>query len=215
MPDYRWFLFGFLSYLSGGIPSGYLLARWLRGLDIREQGSGNPGAANVFRTVGPGPGLATAAFDSFKGWLPVTVFLHFHPGNLRGAVLMGALAVIGHVWTVFLGFRGGKGVATSAGVFAALMPWPTAVCLAVFAAAIALTGHISAGSMAGAAALPLAAAAFREPAPLLAAAAVDAALILYKHVPNLKRLLSRDKQVILERPRAPAERREQGTLVRR
>jgi glycerol-3-phosphate acyltransferase PlsY len=180
--------FIFLSYLIGGIPSGYLVTRKLKGIDIRDYGSGNPGTANVYRVAGTAAGAATLALDAAKGYLPVIMARHFFAAHPLFAILCGAAAIIGHDWTIFLGFRGGKGVATSAGVFAALTPGPLAAAILVFIAGVRLSGHISVGSISGAAALPLLCLALRaEPSRAFAALAASA-LILYKHVPNIKKL---------------------------
>jgi glycerol-3-phosphate acyltransferase PlsY len=177
-----------LAYLSGGIPTGYLVVKRLKGYDIRTRGSGNPGTANVYRNAGPLAGAITLFVDALKGYLPVLLSLHVFPGNQGLAIAVGAATVFGHNWTVFLGFKGGKGVATSAGVFFALLPGPMAVAVVGFAAAVYLSGHISVGSMVGAVVLPVAAAALRAPALDTAAAAASAALIVYKHIPNIQRL---------------------------
>ncbi len=179
-----------LSYLAGGIPTGYLLARRLKGIDIREHGSGNPGAANVYRIVGTGAGIATLVVDALKGYLPVCLARHFYPDQTWVLILCGSLAIIGHVWTVFLRFKGGKAVATSAGVFLCLSPKPLLLSLTLFGAGVALTGHISVGSMAAAAAFPFLAVFFGSPPPVTAMAAGVCLLILLRHVTNLKRLLS-------------------------
>lgn len=178
-----------LSYLSGGIPTGYLVVKRMKGYDIRTKGSGNPGTANVYRNAGATAGAITLAIDALKGYLPVLACLHFLPGRADLAIAVGAAAVVGHNWTPFLGMRGGKGVATSAGVFLALLPGPMGVGVVAFAAAVWISGHISVGSMSAAIVLPLAAAALGSPTPYVAAAGAAAALIVYKHVPNIKRLL--------------------------
>src|SRR5438874_997614 len=103
-----------LSYLAGGIPTGYLVVKRLKGFDIRTQGSGNPGTANVYRTAGAGPGAITLLIDALKGFLPVLLARHWHPHSPNLALACGAAAIVGHDWTIFLRFRGGKGVATSA-----------------------------------------------------------------------------------------------------
>jgi glycerol-3-phosphate acyltransferase PlsY len=169
-----------MSYIAGGIPTGYLVAKRFKGIDIREHGSGNPGTANVYRVAGTIPGLLTLAVDALKGFLPVLLAQSLYPGRLGVHIATGAAAIVGHDWTVFLGFKGGKGVATTAGISAALMPKATACIVAVFAAGVAASGHISVGSMAGATALPL-----------IWLAAGSGALILYKHVPNMKRIWGR------------------------
>ena len=122
------------SYLLGGIPTGYIIGR-LKGIDIRKHGSCNPGTANVYRTLGKWPGILTFVVDFLKGFAPTLIATRyfFIPGSMDFSkghwwipVTAGALAIAGHIWTVFLGLRGGKGVATSAGVFMALLPVPTA-----------------------------------------------------------------------------------------
>lgn len=176
------------SYLAGGIPTGYLVVRRARGFDIRTQGSGNPGTANVYRVAGAKLGAVTLLVDALKGYLPVLAGRRLFPGSVWLPLACGAAAIIGHDWTVFLGFRGGKGVATSAGVFLALAPKAMLASVVVFILGVALTGHISVGSMAAAVALPAACAGFREWLPVTLFAAAAALLILYKHIPNLRRL---------------------------
>ncbi|MBI5208911.1 MAG: glycerol-3-phosphate 1-O-acyltransferase PlsY [Elusimicrobia bacterium] len=178
-----------LSYLLGGIPTGYLVVKRLRGLDIREHGSGNPGTANVYRVAGPACGLITLFVDAMKGYVPVIMAFHLQPDRPLVMMLCGAAAIVGHDWTVFLGFKGGKGVATSAGVFAAMMPKPLACSLLVFIVGYAVTGHISVGSMAAAASLPGFNLAFHTPMAFTSMSAAATALILYKHIPNIRRLL--------------------------
>jgi glycerol-3-phosphate acyltransferase PlsY len=177
------------SYLVGGIPTGYLTVRWLKGIDIREHGSGNPGAANVYRVAGPLAGAITLFVDAIKGFTPVWICRQLLPGHTILAIAAGAAAVIGHDWTVFLGFRGGKGVATSAGVFAALCPKAMAGAIIVFVIGFLASGHISVGSMAASIALPVLSLALSAATPVTAFAAIACALILYKHIPNLRRLL--------------------------
>ena len=178
-----------LSYLAGGIPTGYLIARRLKGIDIREHGSGNPGAANVYRVVGHGAGAATLLVDALKGFFPVLLARYLFPSTYWVQILCGASAIIGHDWTIFLGFRGGKGVATSAGVFLALLPKPILGALAVFAVGVALTGHISVGSMGAALLFPFFSLLFKEPLPLTLMAAAASCLILIKHIPNFRRIV--------------------------
>jgi acyl phosphate:glycerol-3-phosphate acyltransferase len=189
MGDFR--LAGLLAfaYLAGGIPTGFLVVKRLKGYDIRTRGSGNPGTANVYRNAGPLAGALTLIVDALKGYAPVCLAIRLYPESPGIAVVAGAAAIVGHNWTPFLGFKGGKGVATSAGVFLALLPKPMIVTIGTFAAATWLSGHISVGSLAGAAVLPLAAWATASPSILLAAATFSGLLIWYKHIPNLQRLL--------------------------
>src|ERR1044071_9941862 len=110
------------SYLLGSIPTGYWLGLAWKGIDIRKHGSGNLGATNVFRVLGKWPGFGTLAFDILKGWIPVHLAMRFFPGRLALAIGAGLSAIVGHTASLFVRFRGGKGVATSASVFAALLP---------------------------------------------------------------------------------------------
>ena len=177
------------SYLAGGIPTGYLVVKRLYGYDIRTRGSGNPGTANVYRNAGTLPGAITLFVDALKGFAPVYLGLRLYPGQNLFAIGLGAAAIIGHNWTPFLGFKGGKGVATSAGVFSALIPIPMMITVAAFLAAVKVSGHISVGSMTGAAVLPAAAALCGAPHSFTAAAAGAGAMVLVKHISNVKRLL--------------------------
>ena len=180
-----------MSYVAGGIPTGYLVVRKLKGIDIREHGSGNPGTANVYRVAGSLPGAITLTVDALKGYLPTLLAQHLYPDRTTIQILTGAAAIVGHDWTIFLGLRGGKGVATTAGVFAALMPRSTAWTVGVFAAAVWLSGHISVGSMVGAAVMPAFNLLFGVPQDLIWMSVGAAALILYKHIPNIRRLTER------------------------
>jgi glycerol-3-phosphate acyltransferase PlsY len=179
-----WIIGGFVA---GSLPTGYLMGRALKGIDIRTVGSGNVGATNVFRSVGRGAGLATLLIDILKGFLPVW-------GALRGLpseavpLLTGLAAVAGHTWSPWVRFRGGKGVATSAGVFLALLPGPAGVALATFAVFFALSRRVSVGSLVAAVALPLAAWGAAAPAPRLVMAVVLGGVVIARHIPNMKRL---------------------------
>jgi glycerol-3-phosphate acyltransferase PlsY len=177
------------SYLAGGIPTGYLVVKRLYGYDIRTVGSGNPGTANVYRNAGVLPGLITLTVDALKGFAPVFLGLKLYPDSRALSIALGAAAIVGHNWTPFLRFKGGKGVATSAGVFSALIPVPMLMTAAAFLLAVKISGHISVGSMAGAVALPVAAALYGAPHAFTYAAAAAGAMILLKHVSNVKRLL--------------------------
>lgn len=178
-----------LSYVLGGVPSGYIIARMTRGIDIRQHGSGNPGTANVYRVLGRKAGLQTLTADALKGFVPVCLAVVYRPEQPAVSFLCGAMAIVGHVWTVFLNFGGGKGVATTAGVFLALLPGCMAPTAVIFLVAMGLSGHISVGSMTAAAAFPFLALAAGSPPAYTALAFASCALILYKHVPNLKKLM--------------------------
>jgi len=182
------------SYLSGGIPTGCIFARLFAGRDIRREGSGNPGAANVYHCVGRTAGLLTLAADMLKGFLPVLAAEHLFPEQAWAAWACGGAAVAGHIWMVFLRFSGGKGVATTAGVFCALLPPVMPPTMLVFFAGTGFSGHISVGSIAGAAALPFLTMLFHPPWPVTLLAFGASLAVLIKHVPNIKHLLDRDGQ---------------------
>jgi acyl phosphate:glycerol-3-phosphate acyltransferase len=190
-----WLLSIPLAYLLGSIPFGYLLVRIFRKQDIRATGSGNIGATNVARSGAKGLGLATLALDLGKAWL--AVFLAQRLGaNLPNpydlAVAAGIAAILGHVFPVWLGFRGGKGVASGLGVFLALT-WPSALAiLAVFLVIFFLTRFVSLASIVAAAAFPLFGfhfVALRTPIVITGFLFIPL-LIIVKHHQNIRRLLA-------------------------
>jgi len=185
-------LLALFSYLLGAVPTGYLIARKAMGIDIRQHGSGNPGAANVYRTVGKWAGITTFLIDGLKGFIPVSLALHVFPGEYWQAILCGTIAILGHMWTIYLKFRGGKGVATSAGVFAALLPIPTALAFASFVICVALWGRISIGSIMACLVLPISSFFIgNHSMSVNVMATAIGLLVIYKHVPNIKRLLAK------------------------
>ena len=179
-----------LSYLVGSIPTGYLVAKHVMNIDIREHGSGNPGAANVYRIVGKWAGVTTFLIDAIKGYVPVLLARIFCPDIFAIAVVCGVVAILGHMWTIYLKFRGGKGVATSAGVFFALAPIPTALAFATFVVLVALWGRISIGSIAACVVLPTVSWFMNYPMAEKIMATAVGLLVIYKHIPNIKRLLA-------------------------
>ncbi|MCX5784118.1 MAG: glycerol-3-phosphate 1-O-acyltransferase PlsY [Elusimicrobia bacterium] len=208
------------SYLLGGIPTGYLIGR-LKGIDIRQHGSGNPGTANVYRTLGKWPGILTFIVDFLKGFAPAMIAMRFFyiegsvdfsKGHWWIPVAAGGLAIAGHIWTPFLGFKGGKGVATSAGVFMALLPLPTTGAFVFFGLAVAITQHISVGSMAASVALPVFCFFLNPPQrkPLTIMACVVCALIFYTHIPNIRRILQGKELSFKHKPGTAAETEEKG-----
>jgi len=185
-----YFLPAAASYFLGSLPSGYLVGLAASGIDIRERGSGNPGAANVFHVLGAGPGLATLLADVLKGFLPVYAAQQFVPGDERLILLCGGAAICGHTWMFFLGFNGGKAVATTTGVFLALAPTAMAPILAIFSLSVWISGHISVGSILGSALFPISAILMEAPAPTTGLAFFSCVLILIRHIPNIERLRS-------------------------
>jgi len=148
----NWIFFGVLAYLLGAVPVGLLVAR-SRGVDIRKTGSGNIGATNVFRSVGRGWGVLTFALDALKGWIPAALFAKFGGLDARWGLLFGALAVIGHNYPVWLRFKGGKGIATSAGMLLGVAPEATGFGLLVWLICFLAAGYVSMASIAAAAAV--------------------------------------------------------------
>lgn len=177
-----------LGYLVGSVPFAFLLAR-RRGIDLRNVGSGNVGAANMLRTSGVAAAIAVMALDAVKGALAVLVAQRLTAGPAT-PMAAGLASIIGHIYPIWLVFRGGKGVATAAGVFAVLVPTALAIAGAVFVLAVWVTRYISVGSIAGAITLATAAAASGAPAAVTVGAAVSALIIVHRHRTNLARLLA-------------------------
>lgn len=175
-----------LAYLFGSIPAGVLVARTY-GVDIRKVGSGNIGATNVLRALGPGPALVVALFDVFKGGIAVLVAraVGLEGPSLGGVALM---AVLGHNYSVFLGFKGGKGVATSFGTLLFLDPVLALCTFPIGVATMLLTRYVSAGSMVGGVAAFVLSLALRRPLWEVGTVFLMALLIFWTHRENLKRL---------------------------
>ncbi|HTR02766.1 MAG TPA: glycerol-3-phosphate 1-O-acyltransferase PlsY [Thermoanaerobaculia bacterium] len=183
-----------VGYLLGSMSFAVLLVRRATGKDIRTEGSGNAGATNVLRAHGKGLALAVAALDIGKGAAAV-LLVRTVTADPRYAAAAGFAAVLGHVFPIFYGFRGGKGVATAVGAFLALAPLATLVCIAVFVAVVAATRYVSLGSVIAIVLLPpVAGGLFHAPTPVAAAAAATAVLVVLKHRENLKRLANRTER---------------------
>ncbi len=185
------------SYLVGSIPFGLLFGKVFFGVDIREKGSGNLGATNAARILGSGRKGATVVFftvvfllDAAKGFgpafaaqqLPETIF------GMPAGLFAGAGAVAGHMASIYLKFKGGKGVAVSTGVLAALVPWPLLIAAGVWIAGVAVTRYVSVGSLSASAALPVSVAAWGYDPWILGACVALALAVVVKHRPNIVRL---------------------------
>jgi glycerol-3-phosphate acyltransferase PlsY len=188
-----------VSYLLGSIPVGYLLVRLFRNQDIRSIGSGNIGATNVLRSGGKGLGAATFLLDMLKGcvavWIGGLLGGLLMPGMpLRSAQALAALvAVLGHMFPVWLKFRGGKGVATGFGVFLVAAPWAALAAISLFALVLVLTRYVSLASILGAASFPLFACFMvtgQRPPFYIAVQCAVAMLIIIKHHQNIRRLVT-------------------------
>ncbi len=178
------------AYLLGAVPSSYLLARWMGRVDLREVGSRNLGATNLYRVLGWKAAIPAAAFDVAKGVFPVALAARLGVGPSWWPLAVGGFAVLGHVYSPFVGFRGGKGVATAAGVFLALAPAPLGVAAVVWVSLLKLTGFMSVASMAGAMAFAVSMPLLHPDRPAFALAGVlVCAFIFFTHRANVRRLV--------------------------
>jgi glycerol-3-phosphate acyltransferase PlsY len=185
-----------IAYILGSIPFGYLLTRVATGRDVRASGSGNIGATNVLRTAGKKLGIATLVLDILKGTLAVVIVQRLTAADPTWMALAAFAVSAGHVFPVFLNFKGGKAVATFAGAFGYLMPIPLLLTVIVFVFSVAKTRHISAGSILGAGLFPLAAWLVLQPSLIEMLAAIAAsALVIYRHKSNIERLLAGTESV--------------------
>jgi glycerol-3-phosphate acyltransferase PlsY len=175
------------AYLIGSIPFALILARRWGAADLRLVGSGNLGAANVMRASGVTAGVLVAVLDMAKGAASVWLAARLSPGPALPAAA-GVAAIVGHIYPVWLRFRGGKGVATACGVFSVLTPLALPPALAIFAAVVWLTKYISLGSVLASLALPPLAYALGSPAPAVVAALAAAIIIVFRHRSNVVRL---------------------------
>lgn len=179
-----------LAYLVGAMPTSYLVGRLAYGIDLRDHGSGNLGATNVFRVLGWRAAVPVGLVDVAKGWAPAALFPRWDQAADPGwALAYGTAAIVGHVFSVYVKFKGGKGVATSAGVFTALAPWATLIGVAVWAMTVTLTRIVSLGSLLAAVALPVAVYFTGEPVHTLWLAVGLALFVIYAHRSNIGRLV--------------------------
>ena len=178
-----------LSYLVGSIPTGLVLGKLVWHVDLREYGSHNIGATNAWRTRCKGPGTIICVLDLLKGVLGVWFGLHF-AGVPLALVLGGIFAIVGHSWSLFLAFKGGKGVATGLGVILMLMPKATLFVFLVWLVLVFLTRYVSLGSIVAAALVPVFAWFFNEPAEYILFGLAAAVFVIYRHKSNIGRLLN-------------------------
>jgi glycerol-3-phosphate acyltransferase PlsY len=177
------------AYFIGAIPFGFLLVKWKTGGDIRASGSGNIGATNALRTTGWAIGLATLLLDIAKGYMAVWLAGRLTNGNPIWMAAAALAVMAGHAFSLFLGGKGGKAVASFTGAFLCLTPLPLAATALVFVAMVAWTRHISLGSIVGAGAFPLAVWLISHPPlPVILAAVASAAFIIVRHKDNIERL---------------------------
>jgi len=179
-----------IAYLLGSIPFGYLIVRWQRGIDVRATGSGSIGATNVMRNLGVLGFVATFLLDAGKGLVAVQLVSKMTFGDPTLVAAAAFAAVLGHCFPVWLGFRGGKGVATGVGVFIALAPLQVVLVLVIFAIVVAIWRYISLGSIVATAAFPVLVYLMKHPPiQIVIGAAAAAAIIIARHHANIARLL--------------------------
>jgi glycerol-3-phosphate acyltransferase PlsY len=196
-----------LAYLAGSIPSAVWAGKVFHGIDVREHGSGNAGATNTVRVLGWKTGIPVLIFDLFKGWLAAMLprFLDAAPADTETMMALqiacGLAAILGHVFPIFAGFRGGKGVATTFGVLLALHPLLTLTCAGIFLIVLLASGYVSLGSMVAVAMFPiLLVTLFKSPSVWLTVfAIVVAAAVIATHAKNIKRLLRGEEKRFIRR----------------
>jgi glycerol-3-phosphate acyltransferase PlsY len=189
MNDYGLALLVLLAYLIGATPTSYLAARLGRGIDLRQHGSKNLGATNVYRVLGWPYAIPVGVIDAAKGALPVAILGPWSNGPAWFPVALGLVAVLGHMFSPYVGFRGGKGVATAAGMFLALAPLAIVISLPIWAATLWLSGYVSVASLVVAVLFPLWVRLTAPDQPYTVwAAVVLALLIVYAHRHNIERL---------------------------
>ena len=198
-------LFGLsvFAYLLGSIPCGLILTKRFASIDIRQKGSGNIGATNVRRVAGTTLGAFTLACDLLKGALPVCLAVYIMAGTLMGEIYLSVVALssfLGHLYPVYTKFKGGgKGVATAAGCFIIISPIACIVAMLTFILFIFLSNRVSAGSLSGAAVLPVAVWVASHSIPLTVCALITTIFIFFRHTTNIRRLLSGTEPVIWKR----------------
>ncbi len=178
-----------IGYLLGAMPNGYLAGRWLKGIDLRQCGSGSTGATNVLRNVGKGPALVVFLLDVGKGALAVLLAKQVGLNDWL-QVLTGLAALAGHIWPVWLGWKGGKAVATGLGLFLGLA-WPVGLAsLGIFLAVISIFRIVSLSSVAAAMALPVLMMATDQNTASITVSVVAMLLVLWRHRSNIERLIA-------------------------
>ncbi|WP_413405690.1 MULTISPECIES: glycerol-3-phosphate 1-O-acyltransferase PlsY [unclassified Synechococcus] len=192
-----------LGYLLGSIPSGFLAGQWCKGIDLRTIGSGSTGATNVLRNVGKGPALAVFFVDVAKGAAAVLLARSLNPTSALIdwiQVLAGLAALAGHIWPVWLGFKGGKAVATGFGMFLGLA-WPVGLaCFGMFMAVFSISRIVSLASVVAAVSLPLLMAAGSDSNANLVVALVAMLLVLWRHRSNIQRLINGTEPQVGQKP---------------
>jgi glycerol-3-phosphate acyltransferase PlsY len=199
VPIVAYVIVALVAYLLGSFPTGYLVGKG-RGIDIRSVGSGNIGATNVFRILGKPAGIFVLIVDALKGWVAVALVARwvahwYQPGSDFPAwewlaICAAICAVLGHNYTCWLQFKGGKGIATSAGVLSALVPWSLVIILGIWIVVFAVSRYVSLASILAAFSLPIATWLTGDTVTMIVVSGIMGALAIYKHKANIKRLLN-------------------------
>lgn len=185
----QYFIAAVFSYIIGSIPNGLIIGKLMKGVDLREFGSKNIGATNAFRVLGPWPAFLVFLTDMAKGLLCVYLGQYLTDTSL-GQLVGGIAAIAGHNWSLFLGFKGGRGVATGLGVIAVLVPKVTAIVFLIWAVIVYITRYVSLGSIVAAAMLPIFIWLFGEKTEYLYFGIVAGLFVIVRHRPNIERLLT-------------------------
>lgn len=196
-----------LSYLVGATPTSYWVGKAFHGVDLRRVGSGNLGATNVFRVLGWKAAVPVVLVDVAKGWVPVGVFAGLVDASILWTLAFGAAAIVGHVFSFWVGFKGGKGVATSTGVFVGLAPWAALGAFVVWSALTFPTGYVSLGSIGAAVTLPVLVALtpHRGGTPVMVFALALATFVVWAHRANVVRLVRGEENRFGRRGKAPTD----------
>jgi glycerol-3-phosphate acyltransferase PlsY len=192
------FLLCLFSFLFGSIPFGFLICKYRLGIDIRKVGSGNIGTTNVIRVAGPIWGIIVLILDASKGLIPVLIAksLHFPPLFI---VLAGILSILGHIFSPFVGLRGGRGVATGLGVVIGIAPIVAFILFLTWAIVVLLTRYVSLASLTAAFLFPIIMAIYKYPLPFFLLSIAVSILVIVRHKPNLERLLRGEEHKIGKR----------------
>lgn len=183
-------LYLLFAYLCGAIPFGYIIAKVFGKVDIRTIGSGNTGATNVYRSISKPLGVLTLILDLLKGFIPVYCTMALNPDSSWLIISVAFITIIGHIFTVFLNFKGGKGVATGCGVFLALNPLAILICFLVFVLVLAMFRYVSLASIMAAVMLPVSLYFLNSMREIIIFASIISILVIVRHSSNIKRLLN-------------------------
>lgn len=209
-----WVMASLMGFLVGSVPFGRIIGLLVARIDVSKRGSGNIGATNVAREVGLVWGILTLVLDASKGFVPLTVISSLFPGSHLGAALVGLCALLGHQYSIFMRFRGGKGVATGLGVFLAIAPLPCLGSLFIFLCVVYFTDVVSLGSMVSAGAMPVMLFFSGAPSAYTATSLVIAGCIVLKHRENIQRLLKGEERKWSKRHSIPGPQEADPALPR-